>query len=176
MTSHALPLTIDQARLLAPRSVSTTCPYCGVGCGVTASTEGAGRLSIVGDPAHPANHGRLCSKGIGLAETLELNDRLLYPEIAGQRATWNAALDAVATGMARIIREHGPEAVAFYCSGQLLTEDYYVANKLIKGFIGSANIDTNSRLCMSSTVAGHIRAFGAHAGGCPEVPVYQYDR
>ena len=151
------------------RPVATTCPYCGVGCGVIATAGGDGEVIVAGDPTHPANHGRLCSKGAALAETLELDDRLLYPEIAGQRVSWEEALDTVASGLARILREHGPEAVAFYCSGQLLTEDYYVANKLMKGFIGAANIDTNSRLCMASTVVGHKRAFGSDTvPGCYE--------
>jgi len=151
------------------RPVATTCPYCGVGCGVIATAAGDGCVTVAGDPAHPANLGRLCSKGTALAETLELDDRLLYPEVAGQRVAWEEALDTVADGFARIVREHGPEAVAFYCSGQLLTEDYYVANKLMKGFIGAANIDTNSRLCMASTVVGHKRAFGSDTvPGCYE--------
>jgi assimilatory nitrate reductase catalytic subunit len=117
-------------------------------------------MEISGDPAHPANLGRLCSKGSALGETLSLEGRLLHPIVNGERCSWDAALGYVATGFQRIIAEHGPQAVAFYVSGQLLTEDYYVANKLMKGFIGSANIDTNSRLCMSSAVAGHKRAFG----------------
>ncbi|MEK0085874.1 molybdopterin-dependent oxidoreductase [Benzoatithermus flavus] len=137
--------------------VRTTCPYCGVGCGVIARPDG----SIVGDPEHPANRGRLCSKGSALAETLADEDRLTHPLLHGRRVSWNEALDLVAERFAAVIAEHGPDAVAFYVSGQCLTEDYYVANKLMKGFIGSANIDTNSRLCMASTVAGHGRAFGA---------------
>jgi assimilatory nitrate reductase catalytic subunit len=141
--------------------VHTTCPYCGVGCGVLADVRADGTVDIRGDPEHPANFGRLCSKGSALAETIGLEGRLLHPEIYGQRAGWDAALDLVAANFSRTIVEHGPDAVAFYVSGQLLTEDYYVANKLMKGFIGSANIDTNSRLCMSSPVAGHRRAFGS---------------
>jgi len=137
-------------------SVRTTCPYCGVGCGVLASADG----SIAGDTSHPANRGRLCSKGAALAETLIDAVRLLQPQIDGLPATWDAALDLVARKFSRAIAEHGPDSVAFYVSGQLLTEDYYVANKLMKGFIGSGNIDTNSRLCMASSVAGHVRAFG----------------
>jgi assimilatory nitrate reductase catalytic subunit len=137
-------------------AVRTTCPYCGVGCGVRAKPE-----AIAGDLDHPANRGRLCAKGMALGETLGLEDRLLHPEIRGARASWDDALAAVADGFASAVRAHGPDAVAFYVSGQLLTEDYYVANKLIKGFIGTANIDTNSRLCMASSVAGHRRAFGA---------------
>ena len=139
----------------------TTCPYCGVGCGVLATREADGSVSVKGDPEHPANFGRLCSKGTALGETLSLDDRLLYPEIGGKRTSWDAALDTVAARFSETIAKHGPDSVAFYVSGQLLTEDYYVANKLMKGFIGSGNIDTNSRLCMASSVAAHRRAFGA---------------
>jgi len=147
----------------------TTCPYCGVGCGVLARVDGGGAVSVRGDPAHPANFGRLCSKGAALAETLDPATRLLHPEIGGQRVGWDTALDQVADRFGATIRRHGPEAVAFYVSGQMLTEDYYVANKLMKGFIGSANIDTNSRLCMASAVAGHKRAFGSDTvPGCYE--------
>ncbi len=142
-------------------AVRTTCPYCGVGCGLRAARAADGGYEIRGDPEHPANLGRVCSKGAALGETLGLDGRLLYPEIRGARASWDEALDAVANGFARTIALHGPDAVAFYVSGQLLTEDYYVANKLMKGFIGSANIDTNSRLCMASAVAGYKRAFGS---------------
>tara|TARA_R110002110_G_scaffold194517_13_gene403484 strand:- start:2610 stop:5282 length:2673 start_codon:yes stop_codon:yes gene_type:complete len=142
-------------------SVKTTCPYCGVGCGVIASMNNRGEVSVKGDPDHPANFGRLCSKGSSLDETVSLDGRLLHPEINGERASWDKALDLVADTFSKTIAEHGPDSVAFYVSGQMLTEDYYVANKLMKGFIGSANIDTNSRLCMASSVAGHRRAFGA---------------
>ncbi|WP_299723586.1 nitrate reductase [uncultured Tateyamaria sp.] len=138
-------------------STCTTCPYCGVGCGVIASPDG----TIKGDRDHPANFGRLCSKGSALGETIDLEGRLLAPRIGGQDAEWDEATALVASRFAQAIRDHGPDSVAFYVSGQLLTEDYYVANKLMKGFIGSANIDTNSRLCMASSVAGHKRAFGA---------------
>ncbi len=139
----------------------TTCPYCGVGCGVLAQPDQLGGATIAGDTEHPSNFGRLCSKGSALGETLSLDGRLLHPEIGGRRASWDAALDATAEGFRRTLATHGPEAVAIYLSGQLLTEDYYAANKLFKGFLGSANVDTNSRLCMSSSVAGHKRAFGA---------------
>jgi assimilatory nitrate reductase catalytic subunit len=144
-----------------PNGVATTCPYCGVGCGLLTERDREGALSLRGDPDHPANFGRLCSKGAALLETIDPEDRLLHPTIDGRRATWDAALDLVAARFSRAVAEHGPDSVAFYVSGQLLTEDYYVANKLMKGFIGSANIDTNSRLCMSSSVAGHRRAFGS---------------
>lgn len=144
-----------------PRTVRTTCPYCGVGCGVLAEIAPDGAVAVRGDPDHPANFGRLCSKGSALAETLAPEGRLLHPEIGGKRAGWDEALGLVARRFSETIAEHGPDSVAFYASGQLLTEDYYVANKLMKGFIGSANIDTNSRLCMASAVAGHRRAFGS---------------
>jgi len=147
-------------------SIQTTCPYCGVGCGVLVTPLEDGRYEVKGDPDHPANLGRLCSKGAALGETLGLEGRLLTPEIDGNPVSWGAALDEVAGRFRAIIEEHGPDAVAFYVSGQLLTEDYYVANKLMKGFIGSANIDTNSRLCMSSSVAGHKRAFGSDTVPC----------
>ena len=141
-------------------SVRTTCPYCGVGCGVRASVAAGGSVAIEGDRDHPANRGRLCSKGTHLGETLALDTRLLHPMVGDREATWDEALALVADRFSEAVAEHGPDSVAFYVSGQLLTEDYYVANKLMKGFIGSANIDTNSRLCMSSAVTGHIRAFG----------------
>jgi len=154
--------------------VKTTCPYCGVGCGVIATPDGKGGASIAGDPEHPANFGRLCSKGSALGETLGLRERLLHPMIRCSKSNleqvaWTDALDHVAHRLQHIIAKHGPGSVAFYLSGQLLTEDYYVANKLMKGFIGTANVDTNSRLCMSSSVAGHRRAFGADTvPGCYE--------
>jgi assimilatory nitrate reductase catalytic subunit len=138
----------------------STCPYCGVGCGVLLRPDGQGGLLVRGDPDHPANFGRLCSKGSALGETVGHEERLMTPVVDGAEASWNDALDLVAGRFRSTIAEHGPDSVAFYVSGQLLNEDYYVANKLMKGFIGSANIDTNSRLCMASTVAGHKRAFG----------------
>lgn len=141
-------------------AIRTTCAYCGVGCGIVATRERERALSIRGDETHPANKGRLCSKGTHLGETVGLEGRLLHPMVNGRRAEWGKALDLVAKRFAETIARHGPDSVAFYVSGQLLTEDYYVANKLMKGFIGSGNIDTNSRLCMSSAVAGHVRAFG----------------
>lgn len=143
--------------MLHPAGVRTTCPYCGVGCGLVARPDG----TIVGDTAHPANAGRLCSKGAALAETLLDEGRLLHAVVDGVRTGWDAALDLVASRFRATIDAHGPDSVAFYVSGQCTTEDYYVANKLMKGFIGSGNIDTNSRLCMASSVAGHVRAFGA---------------
>ncbi|MBV9461258.1 MAG: molybdopterin-dependent oxidoreductase [Bradyrhizobium sp.] len=155
------------------RAVSTTCPYCGVGCGVLATPDGSGGAAISGDGEHPANFGRLCSKGSALGETVALDGRLLHPMIRCkgvlERVAWNDALDHVAHRLKHIIARDGADAVAFYLSGQMLTEDYYVANKLMKGFVGSANVDTNSRLCMASSVAGHRRAFGADTvPGCYE--------
>jgi assimilatory nitrate reductase catalytic subunit len=141
-------------------AVRTTCAYCGVGCGIIATRTGERQVKIKGDPGHPANRGRLCSKGMHLGETVGLEGRLLHPMIGKARVGWDRALGLVARRFSETIARHGPDSVAFYVSGQLLTEDYYVANKLMKGFIGSANIDTNSRLCMSSAVAGHVRGFG----------------
>jgi assimilatory nitrate reductase catalytic subunit len=141
-------------------AIRTTCAYCGVGCGIVAQVGADRSVEISGDPLHPANSGRLCSKGTHLGETVGLEGRLLHPEVDGKRVAWDEAIRHVARKFADTIARHGPDSVAFYVSGQLLTEDYYVANKLMKGFIGSANIDTNSRLCMSSAVAGHMRAFG----------------
>ncbi|WP_417318583.1 molybdopterin-dependent oxidoreductase [Emcibacter sp.] len=143
------------------KNFKTTCPYCGVGCGVIAEVNDNGAVNVRGDKAHPANLGKLCSKGMALGDTLALDDRLLKPVVNGCEADWETAIDAVASGLKTVRDEYGPDAIGFYVSGQLLTEDYYVANKLMKGFIGSANIDTNSRLCMSSSVAGHKRAFGS---------------
>ncbi|MCP3882257.1 MAG: molybdopterin-dependent oxidoreductase [Sulfitobacter sp.] len=145
--------------------ISTTCAYCGVGCGVSMQPQAEG-FSASGEVSHPANFGRLCVKGHALGETLSLAGRLLQPEIDRQPVSWSQALDAVANGLQDVIREFGPHAVAFYGSGQLLTEDYYVANKLMKGFIGAGNMDTNSRLCMASAVVGYKRAFGADAVPC----------
>jgi assimilatory nitrate reductase catalytic subunit len=145
----------------ATTPVKTTCPYCGVGCGIIATPDGAGGATVAGDTEHPANFGRVCVKGAALGETLGLSRRLLYPSVRGVRASWDRAIGEAARGLEETRKRHGPDSVAFYLSGQLLTEDYYVANKLMKGFIGSANVDTNSRLCMASSVAGHKRAFGS---------------
>ncbi|MDT8399866.1 MAG: molybdopterin-dependent oxidoreductase, partial [Pseudomonadales bacterium] len=165
------PIT-EKVRNRTFQDIHTTCPYCGVGCGINASLEQMAaspepRLKTVsGLAGHPANHGRLCGKGAALHETLGHQGRLLHPKIKGCRSDWNTALDVVAAGFRDVIRRHGPDAVAFYLSGQLLTEDYYVANKLMKGFIGSGNVDTNSRLCMASAVSSYKRAFGADAVPC----------
>src|SRR5712691_9553046 len=158
----------------ALRATRTTCPYCGVGCGILATPEVGGGAAISGDPEHPANFGRLCSKGSALGETLAPDSRLLYPMIrcgkgTMERVAWPDALDHVAHRFKHIVARDGPDAIGFYLSGQVFTEEYYVANKLMKRFIGSANVDTNSRLCMSSSVAGHRRAFGADTvPGCYE--------
>ncbi|MCC3344749.1 molybdopterin-dependent oxidoreductase [Psychrobacter sanguinis] len=191
--------TVAHAEFESTRTVRTTCPYCGVGCGVLATVDNTtGQVSVKGDPEHPANFGKLCSKGSNLAETLGTERRLTQPYYQNKKAImlslplaqatqatqaaqssqsvppkpsanslnqqdsdWDTVLDDVASRLSDTIAKHGPESVMFYVSGQLLTEDYYVANKLMKGFIGSNNIDSNSRLCMSSAVAGHKRAFGA---------------
>ena len=147
-------------------STKTICPYCGVGCGLIVESSAEGDISVKGDPDHPANFGRLCSKGAALGQTMGLDGRLLHPKIKNKQVAWPDALKHVADTFTSIIQQYGPDAVALYVSGQLLTEDYYVANKLMKGFIGSANIDTNSRLCMASSVAGHKRAFGSDTVPC----------
>ena len=152
------------AHVQAPAAVKTTCPYCGVGCGVIATPDGQGGAGIAGDTEHPANFGRLCSKGSALGETLSLDNRLLHPVVDGVRSSWESALGTVAGGLRKVAEQHGPDSIAFYLSGQLLTEDYYVANKLAKGFLGTPHVDTNSRLCMSSAVAAHRRAFGSGHG------------
>ena len=147
-----------------PATVKTTCPYCGVGCGVNAAPS-----ATRGDETHPANLGRLCVKGSALHETLTPDERLLSSVVHGRESTWPEAVAEVARQIRESVALHGPGSVAFYLSGQLLTEDYYVANKLAKGFIRTPNVDTNSRLCMSSAVAAHKRAFGGDlVPGCYE--------
>lgn len=195
---------INQSVLIAgsTKTVRTTCPYCGVGCGVLAQTDKLGVISVKGDPEHPANFGKLCSKGSALAQTLSTKRRLTQPYYQNKLASvhqqqflspntlssnilppalfsrthpikvpdtqplientdWDTVLVDIAKRLNDTIAKHGRDSIMFYVSGQLLTEDYYVANKFIKGFIGNNNIDSNSRLCMSSAVAGHKRAFGA---------------
>ncbi|WP_062366411.1 nitrate reductase [Variovorax paradoxus] len=151
----------------------STCPYCGVGCGVIIESDGAQITGVRGDPDHPANFGRLCTKGSTLhltaTATVTRQTRLLQPMRRAERGAtpeaigWNGALDMATDKFAQVIRDHGPDAVGFYVSGQLLTEDYYVFNKLAKGLVGTNNIDTNSRLCMSSAVAGYKQTLGADA-------------
>ncbi|MBB6519812.1 nitrate reductase [Pseudoteredinibacter isoporae] len=158
-----------------PYSAQSVCAYCGVGCGVEIDMKDEQPKSIRGTSDHPANFGRLCVKGQHLLDTIGYEDRLLYPEINHQRASWAEAVEEAAKGLSNIITKHGPEAVAFYVSGQLLTEDYYLANKLMKGYIGSANIDTNSRLCMSSAVAAYKRAFGEDVVPCDYEDLEQTD-
>lgn len=146
--------------------IRSTCPYCGVGCGLVIDKKN----HITGDTDHPANYGKLCAKGSNLAATISPEQRLLAPQINQklklnqktnqQSVSWDQALDQLTEKLRQCIDQYGPESVAFYGSGQMLTEDYYVANKLMKGFIGSSNIDTNSRLCIASAVVAHQRAFG----------------
>jgi len=155
-------MTKKNQQIIAVKTINTTCSYCGVGCGISATVKTELReVELCGDTSHPSNYGRLCSKGSSLAETIDLSSRLLTPWVNGKKSDWQTATSLVADTFKQVIKEYGAEAVAFYGSGQLLTEDYYIANKLMKGFIGGANIDTNSRLCMSSSVSGHKRAFGS---------------
>ncbi|MQQ99292.1 nitrate reductase [Glaciimonas soli] len=156
-----------------PTITKSTCCYCGVGCGVLIESQDERITGIKGDPDHPANYGRLCSKGLSLPLTVASDvGRAFYPEMRANRdaprlrVDWDTAMDTVAQRFTEIVRKHGPDAVAFYVSGQLLTEDYYVFNKLAKGLIATNNIDTNSRLCMSSAVTGYKLAFGADGPPC----------
>ena len=151
---------------------ASTCCYCGVGCGVLIEHDGQNILGVSGDPTHPANFGKLCSKGSSLHLTGDIEARALYPELRLSKALarsvtdWDTALEHAANVFADSIREHGPDSVAFYISGQLLTEDYYAFNKLARALVGTNNIDSNSRLCMSSAVAGYKRSLGADAPPC----------
>ncbi|MEA5459609.1 molybdopterin-dependent oxidoreductase [Arcicella sp. LKC2W] len=145
----------------------STCSYCGVGCGVEITKIDNGKIYVEGDKDHPSSKGMLCSKGMNLHYTVnDKTDRLLYPEMRFnrnmplQRVSWDTALDRTAAIFKAIIQKYGPDAVGFYVSGQCSTEEYYIINKLIKGFIGSNNIDTNSRLCMSSAVVGYKLTLG----------------
>jgi assimilatory nitrate reductase catalytic subunit len=140
-------------------TIKSTCPYCGVGCGITIEQQ-TNHISIIGDNKHPANYGKLCVKGSNLADTLGKHDRLTEPSIDGQGTSWDVAIAKISSAISQSVAKYGPDSVAMYLSGQLLTEDYYVANKFMKGYIGTANVDTNSRLCMASSVVGHKRAFG----------------
>jgi assimilatory nitrate reductase catalytic subunit len=163
------------------RITAATCCYCGVGCGVLIEHDGEKILGVQGDPSHPANRGKLCSKGSTLHLTGDLDARALYPELrlgkglARARSSWDSALDHAANVFAETIREHGPDSVAFYISGQLLTEDYYAFNKLARALVGTNNIDSNSRLCMSSAVVGYKRSLGADAPPCSYEDIEQAD-
>ncbi|PYF84307.1 MULTISPECIES: nitrate reductase [Marinomonas] len=157
------------ATTMTATSGKTTCPYCGVGCGVNLTVPHSVNEAIPpvsGDLEHPANFGRLCVKGSSLAQTIQSDDRLLTPMVNGRPVDWQSAVETVSAKITQVIKDHGPDAFAFYLSGQILTEDYYVANKLAKGFIGTANVDTNSRLCMASAVVGYKRAFGSDTVPC----------
>lgn len=163
------------------RTTASTCCYCGVGCGVLIEHDGQTIHGVSGDPAHPANFGRLCSKGSTLHKTGDKAARALYPElrlgkgIARNRTDWDTAMQHAACIFSETIAEHGADSVAFYISGQLLTEDYYAFNKLARGLIGTNNIDSNSRLCMSSAVVGYKRSLGADAPPCSYEDIEQSD-
>ncbi|MDX2219732.1 MAG: molybdopterin-dependent oxidoreductase [Burkholderiales bacterium] len=160
---------------MATTETRSACCYCGVGCGVIIESDGNQVTGVRGDPDHPANFGKLCSKGSTLALTMQpgaMSGRARHPELRTQRdqprqrATWDATLDHLSRIFAETIEKHGPDSVGFYISGQLLTEDYYVFNKLAKGLIGTNNVDTNSRLCMSSAVTGYQATLGVDAPPC----------
>lgn len=153
-------------------SVRSVCPYCGVGCGVILETHRGRVIKVQGDPDHPANRGKLCTKGMVLHKTIHTPDRITHPLMRKSRSeqlipvSWDTALGRIAQTFQSLMEDHGPESIAFYVSGQLMTEDYYVVNKLTKGFLRINNIDSNSRLCMSSAVMGYRRAFGVDAPPC----------
>ncbi|MDX8151864.1 molybdopterin-dependent oxidoreductase [Patulibacter brassicae] len=148
-------------------TVRTACPYCGVGCGLRATVESGRLVGVEGDPEHPVNRGRTCAKPVALPDAVHAADRATTPrrrrDPAGpwEDLGWDAAIGWAAERLTAIRDEHGPEAIAFYVSGQLMTEDYYVVNKLAKGFLGTNTVDSNSRLCMSSAVAGYKATFGS---------------
>jgi len=150
----------------AARWERSYCPYCGVGCGLRVGLRDAGLVKIKGDPDHPANFGEICAKAAHLVPTTAPNGRLLHPDMRERRdgsltrIPWHRALACGAVRLREIIQCYGPDAVAFYGSGQLTTEDYYVFNKLVKGFLGTNNFDTNSRLCMASAMSAYTAAFG----------------
>lgn len=174
-----------QSTVSTAKTIDTTCPYCGVGCGIrvvpkkgaspTAKGLSGVDVKVIGTPTHPANYGKLCVKGSSAGETVDFDGRMMHPQIHGQVVDWDTALNHVAKTFKDVIETHGADAVAFYVSGQFLTEDYYVANKLIKGFMGTANIDTNSRLCMASAVVGYKRAFGSDTVPCSYEDLEQAD-
>lgn len=150
--------------------IKTTCSYCGVGCGIIVTNDSKNGVSVTGDKNHPVNKGMLCSKGMNLHYVVnDTSDRILYPEMRWskshpmERVSWDTALERAAAVFTSIIKKHGPDSVGFYISGQCLTEEYYLVNKLVKGFLKTNNIDTNSRLCMSSAVVGYKKTFGEDA-------------
>ncbi|PYM77907.1 MAG: hypothetical protein DME03_02400 [Candidatus Rokuibacteriota bacterium] len=157
----------DATVVAEPAWRSTMCPYCGVGCGLLVQIQDGRVARVKGDPAHPANLGDVCAKAVHLPPVLRTADRLLHPQIRSrrgsplERAPWELALRFTAERVREIVAAHGPDAVAFYASGQLLTEEYYLASKLARGFIGTNNFDTNSRLCMASAAAGYARSLGS---------------
>jgi assimilatory nitrate reductase catalytic subunit len=153
-------------------NIRSVCPYCGVGCGVILETHNGKVVKVQGDPNHPANRGKLCTKGMTIHKTIHTPDRLTQPLMRKTRSepflpvSWDTALDRVVQTFRSLLNRYGPESIAFYISGQLTTEDYYVVNKLAKGFLKTPNLDSNSRLCMSSAVMGYRRAFGVDAPPC----------
>ncbi|WP_345991512.1 molybdopterin oxidoreductase family protein [Sulfurimonas sp. HSL-1716] len=138
--------------------IKSVCGYCGVGCGLEYDEK-----NLIGDVTYPTNFGKVCSKGVSELVSIQTDTRLLRPvyrESLNQEFTtlkWEDAIKRIADK----IRKSSKEKIGFYLSGQLLTEDYYIANKLGKGFIGTPNVDTNSRTCMSSAVVAYKKAIGA---------------
>lgn len=165
-------MSLDKTDPAINNSVKSVCPYCGVGCGVILDVMNGKVTGVKGDPGHPANRGKLCVKGSSLHKTIHKKDRMRHPLIRKSRSSsfintdWDNALDTIHRKFGSILEQYGPESLAFHVSGQLLTEDYYTVNKLAKGFLKVNNLDSNSRLCMSSAVMGYRRAFGVDAPPC----------
>ncbi len=175
MSLPTLP-RLSEHSIASIATIKTTCAYCGVGCGVVATVDvQACTIKVQGDTEHPANFGKLCSKGQTLGETLAPDRRVAEPMVQGVAVEWPVAIDYIAQQFMQTIADHGPDSVMLYVSGQLLTEDYYVANKLTKGFLGTNNIDSNSRLCMSTAVAGYKRAFGTDTVPCQYTDIEDSD-
>ncbi|MCY3921703.1 MAG: nitrate reductase [Chloroflexi bacterium] len=145
------------------------CCYCGVGCGVKVQTRNGIVSAVRGDEDHPVNRGKLCAKGALLPDIFVEEARLLHPHVRDvkgsgpRRTSWDEAIERAAGAIRRAVDEHGPDSVMMYGSGQLVTEDYYLFGKLAKGYIGTNNQDTNSRLCMASAVTAYTMTFGADA-------------
>jgi ferredoxin-nitrate reductase len=161
--------------------VKTLCPYCGVGCGLevlnnqdqarSTSTNSSSNWKVRGDRTHPSSQGMVCVKGATVAEALD-KDRLLYPMVRDslsepfRRASWEEALNIIVKQIQRVCRDFTTDALCMYGSGQMQTEDYYIAQKLLKGCLGTNNFDSNSRLCMSSAVKGYLQSFGSDGPPC----------
>ena len=164
-------------------TTKTVCPYCGVGCGLEVlppampgkatnrDNQGNPIWKVRGDRSHPSSQGKVCLKGATVSEALD-KSRLKYPMMREtldepfRRVTWEQAFRRIVNRIKTVRFTQGPDAICMYGSGQFQTEDYYVAQKLLKGCLGTNNFDANSRLCMSSTVSGYIQSLGSDGPPC----------